>query len=139
MISVSIAAGVRVVKGVSQDLARNPVDLVLKERRQGPPRSFHSDLECRRFALRDGRSLLRLERMLQIALHFAIYSRLNCPGIPVATAGGRGWPASTCRITEQVETELNFRLSYTALGPVDTPLKVVQTAFTIESTGNTTI
>ena len=46
------AAGVRVVKGVSQDLARNPVDLVLKERRQGLPRSFHSDLECRRFALR---------------------------------------------------------------------------------------
>ena len=47
------AAGVRVVKSVSQDLARDPVDLVLKKRRQGLPRSFHSDLESRRFALRD--------------------------------------------------------------------------------------
>ena len=45
---------------------------------------------------------------------FAIYSRLNCPDIPVATAGGRRWPASTCRITEQVDTDLNFRLSRTA-------------------------
>ena len=50
------AAGVRVVKGVSENLTRNPVDLVLKERRQGLPRSFQSDLECRRFALRTGRS-----------------------------------------------------------------------------------
>jgi hypothetical protein len=39
------AAGVCVVKGVPQDLARNPVDLVLKERRQGLPCSFQSDLE----------------------------------------------------------------------------------------------
>src|SRR5271166_7103226 len=50
------AAGVRVVKGVSQDLARNLVDLVLKKRRQGLPCSFHGHLECRRFALRTGRA-----------------------------------------------------------------------------------
>src|ERR1017187_8886327 len=37
------AAGARVLKGVSKDLARHPVNLVLKERRQGLPRSFHSD------------------------------------------------------------------------------------------------
>src|SRR5271157_824710 len=56
------AAGVRVVKGVSQVLARNPVDLVLQDRRQGLPRSFHSHLECRRFALRTGRSREFLSR-----------------------------------------------------------------------------
>src|SRR5271157_1600558 len=66
------AAGVRVVKGVSQDLARNPVHLVLQERRQGLPRSFHRNLECRKFALRTGRSREFLsrgcEQILQISL-----------------------------------------------------------------------
>ena len=66
------AAGVRVVKGVSQDLARNPVDLVLKERRKRLRRSFHNDLECRRFACHTGRSREFLscvcEQMFEIAL-----------------------------------------------------------------------
>src|SRR5579871_908161 len=48
------AACLRVAEGVAQDLPRNPVDLVLKQRRQGLPHPFQSDLECRRFTLRAG-------------------------------------------------------------------------------------
>src|ERR1017187_9176002 len=65
-------AGVRVAKGVPQDLARDPIDLVLKKLRQGLPRSFHRDPEFRRFAFRTGRSREFLsrgcEQMFQIAL-----------------------------------------------------------------------
>src|SRR6185295_2922698 len=50
------AAGARVAEGVPQDLARNPVDLVLKKRRQRLSRSFYSDLEGRRFGLRRARA-----------------------------------------------------------------------------------
>jgi hypothetical protein len=56
------AAGVRVLKGVSKDLARDSIDLVLKEWRQGLPRPFQSDLECRGFAFRTGGSREFLSR-----------------------------------------------------------------------------
>ena len=83
-------AGVRVVKGVSQDLARHPVDLVLKKRRQGLPRSFHCDLECRRFALRAGRSREFLSRACELMFQIALQRRVGPQALNRIPALGDG-------------------------------------------------
>ena len=72
------AAGVRVVKGVSQDLASLPVDLVLKERRKRLRRSFHNDLECRRFACHTG----KISRVPFLRLRADVRDCSPAPGWP---------------------------------------------------------
>src|ERR1035438_362059 len=84
------AAGVRVVKGVSQDLARNPVDLVLKERRQGLPRSFHSDPELRLVALRAGRSREFLSCGCELMFQNALQRRVGPQALNGIPALGDG-------------------------------------------------
>ena len=75
-----------VVESIAPDLARNPVHLVLKSRRQAPLCSFHDDLECRPLTLRiaGSRELFSCGRkqILQIACQRRVGTEaLNC--IPI--------------------------------------------------------
>src|SRR5271166_6078460 len=82
------AAGVRVVKGVSQDLARDPEDLVLKNWRQTPRPPFYNDPECRRFTVRSGGSRELLSRGRKQILQIARQRRVGSQALNGITAFG---------------------------------------------------
>jgi hypothetical protein len=84
------AAGVRVVKGVSQDLTRNSIDIVLKERRQRLPRSFHRNLEFRRVALRTRGSREFLSRGCEVMFQIALQRRVGPQALNRIPALGDG-------------------------------------------------